>query len=179
MRAKGKRAALPLLLLVGAVSTVACVDEDVVFDERPGFQEVAEEAGGFVGYADPSSEDELTVCGACHTGTQAQWEATAHSDAWAALQQVGQLAHLVLRLRHGHAVARHDDDFRGIFHDIGRIFGRADFGVFIAVIRGARGSLFTAKSAEQHGDKGAVHAFTHDVRENSPRCADKRACNNQ
>lgn len=90
MRPMGKRAALSLLLVAGAMSLGACVDEDVVFSERPGFQDTAAEAGGFVGYADPSNDDKLTICGACHTDMQTQWEATGHADAWAGLQESDQ-----------------------------------------------------------------------------------------
>jgi predicted CXXCH cytochrome family protein len=86
MRATGKRAILSLLLVAGAASLGACVDEDVVFDDRPGFQDTATEAGGFVGYADPSSDSKQTICGACHGDMQAQWEATAHASAWEGLQ---------------------------------------------------------------------------------------------
>lgn len=87
MRAMGERTTRMLPLVVVAVALGACVDEDVVFDERPVFEQVAEEAGGFVGYADPSDDDKLTFCGACHGEPQAQWEGTAHADAWAGLQQ--------------------------------------------------------------------------------------------
>jgi predicted CXXCH cytochrome family protein len=86
MRAMGKRATRVLLLVAGSVVLGACVDEDVVFDERPIYQEIAEEAGGFLGYADPSDGEKLTFCGACHGDYQARWEGTAHADAWAGLQ---------------------------------------------------------------------------------------------
>lgn len=80
------RATRVLLLVAGSVVLGSCVDEDVVFDERPIYQQVAAAAGGFVGYADPSSEDKLTFCGACHGDYQARWETTAHAEAWAGLQ---------------------------------------------------------------------------------------------
>jgi hypothetical protein len=41
------------------------------------------------------------------------------------LQLVGHFAQRVLGLRHRHAVARHDDDLRGVLHHEGRIVGRA------------------------------------------------------
>ena len=43
------------------------------------------------------------------------------------LQDVGHLAQRVLRLRHRHAVARHDDDRAGILHDEGGVLGAARF----------------------------------------------------
>ncbi|MFP4622897.1 MAG: cytochrome c3 family protein [Gemmatimonadota bacterium] len=86
MKAMGSRATPVLLLLAGAMAAGSCVDEDVVFDDRPIYERVATEAGGFVGYADPSDDDKLTVCGACHRDAQAEWETTGHADAWAGLQ---------------------------------------------------------------------------------------------
>lgn len=86
MRAMGKRASRILLLVAGTLAAGSCVDEDVVFDDRPIYQGVAEAAGGFVGYADPSDDEKLTFCGACHVELQGRWEQTAHADAWAGLQ---------------------------------------------------------------------------------------------
>ena len=43
------------------------------------------------------------------------------------LQPVGHFAQGVLRLRHRHAVARHDDDLAGVLHDEGGVLGRARF----------------------------------------------------
>ncbi len=82
----GKRTARVLLLVAGSVALGSCVEEDVVFDERPIYQQVAAAAGGFVGYADPSSDDKLTFCGACHVDVQARWEITEHAHAWDGLQ---------------------------------------------------------------------------------------------
>lgn len=78
-----------LLVVAGSLSLGACVDEDVVYDNRPVFGGVIEAADGFVGYADPSDDDKLTVCGACHSDYQAQWERTGHAFAWGGLQQSG------------------------------------------------------------------------------------------
>jgi predicted CXXCH cytochrome family protein len=83
----GKRTAAVLLVVAGSAALGSCVDEDVVFDDRPIYQQVVEEAGGFVGYADPSDGSKLTFCGACHTDLQAQWIETAHAGAWAGLQE--------------------------------------------------------------------------------------------
>ncbi len=86
MRMKGNRAIPSVLVLAGAVALVSCVDEDVVYEDRPIYRVLADSALGFVGYADPSSDDKLTFCGQCHGDMQAQWEQTAHADAWAGLQ---------------------------------------------------------------------------------------------
>lgn len=87
MRPMAKRVTRVLLVVAGSLALGACVDEDVVYDNRPVFDGVIEAAGGFVGYADPSDDDKLTVCGACHSDYQAQWERTGHAFAWAGLQQ--------------------------------------------------------------------------------------------
>jgi predicted CXXCH cytochrome family protein len=78
---------LALVALAGAFILGACVDEDVVFVERPLFEEPPTEAQGFVGYSDQAAK--RTVCGACHVGTQARWRETAHADAWATLAATG------------------------------------------------------------------------------------------
>jgi predicted CXXCH cytochrome family protein len=80
---------LPLILVFAgaAVSLVGCVDERVVFRDRPIFMEPDPAALDFVGYANPDRQDsKLTVCGQCHVGQQSQWERTGHAFAWADLQ---------------------------------------------------------------------------------------------
>jgi len=77
-------------------------------------------------------------------------------------EQIGHFPESVLCLRYRHAVAGHDDDFRGIFHDISGIFGGADFGLAVTRIFGGCG-LLSAKAAEYDRDKGTVHALAHDV----------------
>ncbi len=89
MRAMGKRATGVLLVVLGALALGSCVDENVVYDDRPIFNGAIGEAGGFVGYLDPSNDDKLTVCGACHGDYQAQWEQTGHAFAWEGLQASG------------------------------------------------------------------------------------------
>ena len=86
MRTKVSRAISSALLVAGVVALVSCVDEDVVYEDRPIYQEIADSALGFVGYADPSAEDKLTFCGQCHGDLQAMWEQTAHASAWEGLQ---------------------------------------------------------------------------------------------
>lgn len=81
----GERSAVVLLLTVATVLlTAGCIDEKVVFKERPLFDEPAAEAGGFLGYS--RQADGLTVCGNCHVGTQGSWGGSGHAEAWAGLQ---------------------------------------------------------------------------------------------
>lgn len=68
--------ALPLLL-------TACVDDEIVFVERPIFDDPPQGAQGFVGYSNVDTR--RTSCGNCHVGRQARWEETAHAGAWATL----------------------------------------------------------------------------------------------
>ncbi|HSH45349.1 MAG TPA: multiheme c-type cytochrome, partial [Longimicrobiales bacterium] len=73
------------LLLLAAVGTlVSCVDERVVYEERPIFDEPIAAAMDFLGYSD--ADEKLTTCGNCHVGMQAEWEETGHAHAWAGLQ---------------------------------------------------------------------------------------------
>ncbi|MFW6205993.1 MAG: cytochrome c3 family protein [Gemmatimonadota bacterium] len=87
MRTKVRRAIPSVLVLAGAVVLVSCVDESVVFEDRPIYQRVADTALGYLGYADPSAGDQLTFCGQCHGALQADWEQTGHAGAWEGLQQ--------------------------------------------------------------------------------------------
>jgi predicted CXXCH cytochrome family protein len=73
---------LALLLAVG--SSPGCVDERIVYQDRPVFEEPAPAAAGFLGYSNPTTK--LTTCGNCHTGQQARWRQTAHAGAWKTLQ---------------------------------------------------------------------------------------------
>lgn len=76
---------VPLLVL--PLFTTACEDETVVYRDRVQFEPVPDVAMNFVGYSDSTKKE--TVCGACHTTTQAEWVLTAHADAWATLQDGG------------------------------------------------------------------------------------------
>ncbi len=87
MRTKVQRAIPSALLLAGVVALVSCVDETVVFQDRGAYERVAESALGYLGYANPARGDQLTFCGQCHAGVQADWEGTAHARAWAGLQE--------------------------------------------------------------------------------------------
>ncbi len=70
-----------LLLAIG------CDLREVVEVERPYFKPPPEEAEGFLGYDE--EDRKLTVCGNCHVGQQANWQLTAHADAWDGLVDSG------------------------------------------------------------------------------------------
>jgi predicted CXXCH cytochrome family protein len=75
-----------IFALVALVLT-GCVDEEIVYRDRPIFDDPPAGAQGFVGYS--NQEAGRTVCGACHVGTQARWQGTAHANAWATLAATG------------------------------------------------------------------------------------------
>ena len=85
--------ALPGLafMAIVAVALTACTDTETRIVEvevpEPLYEEPPEGAAGFLGYNDQAAS--LTVCGRCHVGKQAEWETTAHADAWAGLQEGG------------------------------------------------------------------------------------------
>ncbi|MFW6191848.1 MAG: cytochrome c3 family protein [Gemmatimonadota bacterium] len=90
MKGEQLRPAVFILLIVAAglsIGLAACTDEEVVFRERPLFEDPPAGAAGFLGYTD--QEAKLTVCGNCHIGMQSGWETTGHADAWAGLQESG------------------------------------------------------------------------------------------
>ncbi len=88
MNETASRLALSLLVMAVAVAMASCVDERVVFRDRPIFLEPAEAALDFLGYANPeASEAKLTVCGQCHVGQQSEWERTRHASAWDGLHE--------------------------------------------------------------------------------------------
>ena len=90
MSRREMRGRFGFMALLGAVLTLGlagCVDEEVVFQERPIFQEPPSGAASFLGYSE--QEEGVTVCGNCHQGMQSGWETTGHADAWAGLQNSG------------------------------------------------------------------------------------------
>ena len=84
--AKGNRALHALVVTAVLAGLAGCVDEQVVFEDRGIYNRIPEEALGFIGYADPSDDNQLTVCGYCHGDYQSDWEGTAHAMAWEGLQ---------------------------------------------------------------------------------------------
>ena len=75
--------ALATLLGVAAIATVSGCDDDIVYRDRPPFNEPADPASGFVGYY--AAAEGRTTCGNCHAYFQAGWEETAHAHAWQTL----------------------------------------------------------------------------------------------
>jgi predicted CXXCH cytochrome family protein len=71
-----------MLMLVAACLPLASCKE-IVYEERPLFDEPEATALGFLGYADEQSG--LTVCGQCHVSFQRRWHDTRHAQAWETL----------------------------------------------------------------------------------------------
>ena len=81
----GKRAWI--VALVGFALVGCSTDEKIVYRDRDVFNPPPDETHGFLGYF--RAEDKLTSCGNCHVGKQAEWETTAHSDAYDTLEDSG------------------------------------------------------------------------------------------
>lgn len=84
MRIESSKVAL-LSLLALSITSSACVDEKIVFQDRELFEEVPTAAANYVGYTNHATK--LTVCGNCHIEKQGEWEAHGHAEAWAGLQK--------------------------------------------------------------------------------------------
>jgi len=61
-----------------------CTDENIVYRDKPLFEEAPTVAAGFVGYRDNSTKE--TTCGSCHVEVAGEWKETKHAGAWATLQ---------------------------------------------------------------------------------------------
>ena len=83
MRSRRQCPACATALLVVVLSLVGC--EDIVYRDRPIFDEPLATAGGFLGYLDAPQKQ--TVCGQCHVSRQTRWAETKHADAWATLTE--------------------------------------------------------------------------------------------
>ena len=72
------------------VTLGACLkgDDRIVYRDRT-FDQPPAAAAGFLGYDDRATK--LTVCGNCHVGQQAQWEDSPHANAFAVLQNSGEM----------------------------------------------------------------------------------------
>ncbi|HEY0670955.1 MAG TPA: multiheme c-type cytochrome [Longimicrobiales bacterium] len=74
--------------VLGAIAATlalsACVDEEIVYRDKPLFEDPPQNAVGFLGYS--NVETKKTTCGNCHAGQQVAWKESAHADAWASLQ---------------------------------------------------------------------------------------------
>lgn len=72
------------IIAVGAAIT-ACTE--TVYKDFPGFAPPPSGAGQYLGYSTTSTQ--VTTCGNCHSGHQADWLTAKHSHAWADLQGSG------------------------------------------------------------------------------------------
>jgi predicted CXXCH cytochrome family protein len=82
MRNRTTNATGALVLIAATLALAAC--REIVYRDRPLFDEPIAAAGGFLGYA--NAEQRLTVCGQCHVSFQRRWQQTAHASAWHTLQ---------------------------------------------------------------------------------------------
>lgn len=98
-----RRRQVALAVLGGAVALfgLACAERVVYRDVR--FPTPPAAAANFLGFE--SADDNETVCGNCHVGHQADWERTAHADAWNTLVASGH--------RQGFCEGCHTVNFRG------------------------------------------------------------------
>lgn len=85
-----RRRQVALAVLGGAVALfgLACAERVVYRDVR--FPTPPAGAANFLGFEETESKE--TVCGNCHVGHQADWERTAHADAWNTLIASGHAA---------------------------------------------------------------------------------------
>lgn len=67
-----------------ALALSACVDEEIVYRDKPLFEDPPQAAVGFLGYS--NAENKQTTCGNCHAGQQVAWKESKHADAWASLK---------------------------------------------------------------------------------------------
>lgn len=74
-------------VLVFIAALGGCVDERIVFREKPTFTEPPAAAAGYVGYS--TTEVKQTTCGNCHVDWQTKWATTKHSTAWKDLEASG------------------------------------------------------------------------------------------
>ena len=86
----------------------------------------------------------------------------------------------MLRLRHRHAVARHDDDRAGVLHDESGVLGRAGAHRLVAAGAATYGPRdLAAEAAEDDVEDRAVHPLAHDVAEDGARRSHQRAGDDQ
>ena len=66
------------------IALLGCVDEEIVYRDKPLFEDPPANAVGFLGYS--NVEQKQTTCGNCHAGQQVKWKESQHADAWATLK---------------------------------------------------------------------------------------------
>ena len=77
--------------LLGITTFVAlltgCVDDKIVYRDKPLFETPPQAAVGFLGYSNQDTKQ--TTCGNCHNTQQVVWKETKHANAWSDLQASG------------------------------------------------------------------------------------------
>lgn len=66
------------------LTLLGCVDEQIVYRDKPLFEDPPASAVGFLGYS--NADQKKTTCGNCHAGQQVLWKESQHADAWATLK---------------------------------------------------------------------------------------------
>jgi predicted CXXCH cytochrome family protein len=69
-------------MIAGAAT--GCVDEEIIYRDKPLFEDPPQAAIGFLGYS--NVDQQQTTCGNCHAGQQVKWVESAHANAWDDLQ---------------------------------------------------------------------------------------------
>jgi predicted CXXCH cytochrome family protein len=77
---------LPFLTLALVAGGGGCTDEEIVYIERPPFNEPVDPASGFLGYYTSSAQQ--TTCGNCHADFQGSWAETGHAGAYQTLKSI-------------------------------------------------------------------------------------------
>ena len=72
------------------IALLGCVDEEIVYRDKPLFEDPPANAVGFLGYS--NADQKQTTCGNCHAGQQVLWKESQHAGAWASLQASGHAA---------------------------------------------------------------------------------------
>lgn len=85
MKGRILRSACTALLFAASLPLTAC--EEIVYRDRPLFDEPVAAAAGFLGYTNAAQNQ--TVCGQCHVSFQRRWQETQHANAWETLGPTG------------------------------------------------------------------------------------------
>lgn len=73
-----------LSMAAALVVFAGCTDDEIVYVERPPFNDPVDAASGFLGYY--TSATRQTTCGNCHADFQAGWRETGHAGAYNTLK---------------------------------------------------------------------------------------------
>jgi predicted CXXCH cytochrome family protein len=82
-----RKRAVRFVPLLWAAVLGGCVDDNIVYRDRPLFEDPPAAAAGFLGYSDTTTK--RTTCGNCHAGQQGAWRTSAHAGAVATLVASG------------------------------------------------------------------------------------------